>query len=296
MNQFVKKCIWFLAIIVLVNVAYLGILMVLSPGFKKVYEVHSFKNQNFDLLIFGNSMALDGIDSEYLQKQGISNYNMAIAGDHISSSKMMLEAYLKNNKKPKIVAIGLSSAIGKSYLNDQPFKNPEIEFFYHPSLTEIISNPPLLNFQWLAVDILKILMSADHRQAQMVLGQWKTKKIIADNSDYKSQKAEPILYTNPYLAQIVSICAQNQIKVLLLELPGSNARRNDFPYVSEVTLSDGQKCIVHNLNNFQTSQSILDADKDWLAADHLNQFGGQKVTAYWYQTVLKPLFSTSKPQ
>lgn len=297
MNQFIKKCFWFLGIIILANAAYLGILLVLSPGFKKVYEVHSFKNQKFDLLIYGNSMALDGIDSEYLQKQGIKNYNMAIAGDHISTSYMMLQEYLKNNQKPRIVAIGLSSAIGKSYLNPVPYKNPEVEFFYHPNWFEIISNPPMLNFQWLAVDLLKILMSSDHRHAQMILGQWKTKKIIADHSVYKNQSTQAVDYSDPYLAQMVQLCAQKGIKVLLLELPGSNATRNKLPYTSTITLRNGQTITLHNLNNITISQNLIDAQKDWLAADHLNEFGGRKITEYWYQTVLKPLLlTTQKPQ
>lgn len=291
MNQFIKKCFWFLGIIVLVNLAYLGILMIGSQGFKKVYDVHSFKNQKYDLLIFGNSMALDGIDSEYLQSKGISNYNMAIAGDHISTSLMMFETYLKNNQKPKVVAIGLSSAIGRSYLNPVPFQNPEVEFFYHPNLIKNITNPPLLQFQWLAVDMLKVFMSADHRQAKMILGQWKTKKIIPDNSVYKTQVAAQMDYSNHYLQRMIALCAQHQIKLLLLELPGSNAKRNDVPYLTQITLANNQKVTLHNLNNFALTHQIIDAQKDWLAADHLNEFGAQKITDYWYQTVLKPLFS-----
>ena len=121
-------------------------------------------------------MALDGIDAEYLSKHGINSYNLALAGDHVSTSAMILDNYLKNNNKPKAVMIGLSSAIGRGYLNKVPFKNPEVEFFYNPDLISNIKNPPLLNFQWLAVDMLKILISKEHRNAELVNGQWKTKR------------------------------------------------------------------------------------------------------------------------
>ncbi|MFN8275503.1 MAG: hypothetical protein U0X58_11580 [Flavobacteriaceae bacterium] len=291
MNQFIKKCFWFFGVIILANLIYLGVLFCGSQGFKKVYDVHSFENQKYDLLIFGNSMALDGIDSEYLQQKGISNYNMAIAGDHISTSLMMFEEYLKHNQKPKVVAIGLSSAIGRSYLNPVAFQNPEVEFFYHPSLAENLKNPPLLNFQWLAVDMLKIFMSADHRRAQMILGQWKTKKIIPDNSVYKEQNISLVDYSNPYLAKMVALCRNNGIQVLLVELPGSNDKRNQISFIRTIELKDGQKCTLHNLNNYTLTQNVIDAQKDWLAADHLNEFGAQKITDYWYQTVLKPIFS-----
>lgn len=291
MKQFIQKSFWFLALIVVVNLAYLSILMMGSPGFKKVYDVHSFQGKKYDLLIFGNSMALDGIDAQYLQNKGISNYNMAIAGDHIATSLQMFEVYLQNNQKPKVVAIGLSSAIGRSYLNPVPFKNPEVEFFYHPSLLENIINPPLLNFQWLAVDMLKIFISPEHRRAQVILGQWKTQKIIPDHSVYPPKVQRDIDYSNPYLARMIALCRQHQIQVLLLELPGSNSHQDQVPLTRSITLGDGQKCTLHNLNNHTLVQQILDPQKDWLAADHLNEFGAQKVTAYWYETVLKPIFA-----
>ena len=279
MAKFFKKIGWLLALLVLLNMLYLAVLICFCPGFKKVYEVHQFKNQHFDVLILGNSMALDAVDAQVLSQKGISSYNMAIAGDHISTSLFMLEEYLKNNKKPKVVAIGLSSAIGKSYLNPVAFKNPEVEFFYHPDLLSNITNPPLLNFQWLAVDMLKIVISKDHRNAKMILGQWKTGKVIPDTSTFKA-KTHSIDYTNPYLSQTIEMCHSKGIRVVLFELPGSNANQNALPFYYQAKLKNGKPFLIRNLNNNEIMSHVIDPKTDWLAPDHLNKHGGEKITQF----------------
>ena len=287
MSKFLRKCGFFMVLLIVLNLIYLFFLLLFSPGFKKVYEISEFKNQNFEVLVLGNSMALDGIDASYLSENGISAYNLSVAGDHSSTSLMILEEYLKNNQKPKMVLIGLSSSIGNSYLNKMPFKNPEVEFFYNPNLLANITNPPLLNFQWLVVDFMKILFSKDHRNAKMVFGQWQTKKAIADNSVYK-EKGVPVLnYKDPYLYKMVYLCKRKGIQVLLMELPGSNDKRNSLPLVYNATLLDGKKVPIYNLNNYEVSSKILDSSKDWLASDHLNQYGARKITDYMLRNTIK---------
>ncbi len=287
MSNFFKKCFWFLAIVVVINVIYLLVLLCFSPGFKKIYEISNFKNQNFETIVLGNSMALDGIDSDYLSKNGMSTYNLSVAGDHVSTSLFLLEDYLKNNSKPKTIVVGLSSAIGKSYLNPVPFTNPEVEFFYHPNWISNCTNPPLFNFQWLAVDLLKILISKDHRNAKMILGQWKTQKVIPDTSVFKSATATTIDYQDAYLLKIIQLCESHGIQVILVELPGSNSNRNSLPFQYTITLKNQSTGVVYNLNNNEVSSSILDPATDWLAPDHLNQKGGMKITEFLLKNVLQ---------
>lgn len=287
MTQFLRKCGWFLVLLVVLNVLYLALLLCFSPGFKKVYDIAFLKNQKYDLLVLGNSMALDGIDAAYLTKSGIKSYNFAVAGDHVSTSLMLLETYLQNNPKPKMVLIGLSSSIGNSYLNKVPFTNPEVEFFYHPSLIANITKPPLFSFQWLFVDFLKIIISKDHRNAQLIQGQWKTKKVIADGSHFNPTNLPKLSYNDPYLAQIVALCEAKGIQVILTELPGSASNRNALPYTYTATLVNGKTTVIYNLNNNDTASKILDPSKDWLAADHLNEYGAEKITTYLLNNVLR---------
>ncbi len=286
MSKFFKKCFWFLALLLLLNILYLVLLLNYSLDFKKVNDVSNFKNKNYEVLVFGNSMALDAIDAEYLTSKGLSAYNMSIAGCHISNSLLMLEDYLKHNTVPKMVVIGLSSSIGRGYLNKIAFKNPEVTFFYDSSLIDKLVNPPLLNFQWLAVEMFKILISKDHRNSKIVRGQWKSPKVIPDESVFKDAKTV-FRYDNACLQEFITICKNNNIRVIPIELPGSNENRNSFPYNYSINLFDHTQLKLYNLNNYEVSQNIIDSKKDWLAHDHLNQNGGKKLTAFIYENILK---------
>ena len=73
MIKFLKKCAWFLVLLVLFNSIYIVLLICFSPGFKKVYDVCRFKNQNFQCIVLGNSMALDAVDAKYLSEKGITD-------------------------------------------------------------------------------------------------------------------------------------------------------------------------------------------------------------------------------
>lgn len=294
MSKFFKKCFWFLFLVIGLNLIYLFILVCFSPEFKKIYEISKFQNQNFEILVLGNSMALDGIDAGYLTQNGMGTYNLSVAGGHVSTSLLILEDYLKRNQKPNMVILGLSSAIGKSYLNPVPYKNPEVEFFYHPDFLRNFTNPPLLNFQWLAVDILKILISKDHRNAKMIQGQWQTQKVIADNSVFNNTNTKPIDYKDPYLLKIITLCESKGIKIILAELPGSNCNRNNFPFLYSIRLKNKKTSKLYNLNNYEVSQNIIDSKKDWLAHDHLNQKGAQRLTAFVYENILKKHNKISK--
>lgn len=286
MNKFLKKCAWFFSLLILLNMLYLALLFCASPGFKKVYDVSSLNNKKFELIAIGNSMAADGIDAQLLTNKGINSYNMAVNGSHVSSSLLILDDYLKKNEKPKMIVIGLSSALGRGYLNGVSFKNPEIEFFYHPDLVSNIKNPPLLNFQWLAIDLLKIIASKDYRNAQTIRGQWKTKKVIEDRSVYKDKGVPTFLYSNKYLSEVADLCTQKGIKLILIELPGSNSHRNQLPFRYTVQLKGNQSQTVYNLNNNEVANKFL-SSKDWLAPDHLNENGARKLTDFLYNNVIK---------
>lgn len=285
MSAFLKKCLWFLIVVIVLNILYVFLLLGFSPAFQKTYAISTFKGKNYDLLILGNSMALDGIDAEYLTKEGVNSYNLALAGDHISTSSAILEDYLKDNAPPKTVMIGLSSAIGRGYLNKIPFKNPEVEFFYNPDLWTNIKNPPLLNFQWLAVDMLKIIVSKDHRNAELILGQWRTSKVIPDHSVYAKPNYPKLEYNSPYLKQIIEKCESRGINVILVELPAANKNQNSLPFEYDVKFGNKIKK-VYNLNNQAIASKLINPSTDWLAPDHLNERGAAKVTQYLLKNVI----------
>lgn len=288
MLKFIKKCFLFLGIVAILNLLYFFVLLNFSLGFNKVYTVSKFENKNYDVIVLGNSMALDGVDASYLSAKGIKTYNLAIAGNHVSSSLMMFEEYLKKNKAPKTVLIGLSSAVGQSYLNKVPYNNPGVDYFYKPSFWNNIKNPPLLNFQWLAVDMIKIVISKDHRNAKMVDGQWRTQKVIPDNSVLNPSKHKNnIDYSNPFLNKLIILCKEKKINIVLVEMTGSRASRNNLPFIFYAQLADKSKTKIYNLNNAEIGNSIVNSKTDWLSADHLNVYGAKKQTIFIYNQILK---------
>lgn len=285
-KKYFKKCTLALLLFVVVNVIALAVLWAINPVVNKVYESSHFKNKHFDLLVFGNSMAMDALDCEYLSHKGIDSYNFATAGSHMSSSLIQLKEYLKNNQKPHTIIIGLPSATGKSLLNPVPYPNPLIDFFYTPTFESCALNPPPVNLRWLYVEMLKIVVSKDHRNSRIIKGQWKSPKTIADGSAFKDNKTE-FHYETESFQQFIAICKSQGIPVILIELPGSNENRNSFPYRYDVDLADHSQLKLYNLNNYEVSKNIIDPKTDWLAHDHLNQKGGEKLTAFVYENILK---------
>lgn len=287
MKKFLQKCALAVLLLVLVNVIAFFALMAVNPMLKKVQESANFNNQKFDLLVFGNSMTVDGIDCDYLSKKGINSYNLATNGSHMCSSSLQLKAYLKNNAKPKMVIVGLPSATGKSLLNPVPYPNPLIDFFYEPSLKNCVLNPPPVNLRWLYVESLKIVVSKAHRESKIVRGQWKSPKVIADDTSFQNKKTE-FHYDNVDFQEFIKICKNEGIQVIPIEMPGSNANRNSLPYNYQINLADQSQLKLYNLNNYEVSSQFIDPKNDWLAPDHLNQNGGAKLTAFVYDNILKP--------
>lgn len=286
MKKYLQKCALAVLFLIVINVIAFFVLMVFNPVINKVHENSNFKNKKYELLVFGNSMALDGLDCEFLSKKGIDSYNFAIGGSHMCSSLTQLKEYLKFNQKPKTIIIGLPSATGQSLLNKVPYPNPLIDFFYEPNLQNCILNPPPVNLRWLYVESLKILVSKAHRESKIVRGQWKSPKVIADDSSFKDNKTV-FQYDNADFQEFIKICKSKGIQVIPIELPGSNENRNSFPYNYPINLADHTQLKLYNLNNYYISKNIIDSKTDWLAHDHLNKNGGAKLTAFVYENILR---------
>lgn len=286
MKKYLQKSALAFLLLVVINVIAFFVLTAFNPVIKKVRESSNFKNKQYELLVFGNSMALDGFDCDYLSQKGIDSYNFATGGSHMSSSLTQLKEYLKFNQKPKIIIIGLPSATGQSLLNKVPYANPLIDFYYKPNLQNCVLNPPPVNLRWLYVESLKILVSKAHRDSKIVRGQWKSPKVIADDSTFKNKKTV-FQYDNADFQEFIKICKNNAIQVIPIELPGSNENRNSFPYTYPIDLVDHTQLKLYNINNYDISKNIIDSKTDWLAHDHLNQTGSKKLTAFVYEHILK---------
>src|SRR6185295_13532656 len=121
MKRFFQKIFLILILFTLGNYAYLVIVKKYDWNFSKHLEANGFQNKQFDLIAIGNSLVMDGIDTKLLSTNGISSYNLAIGGVNLNTIYIQLSNYLKANRKPKYVLLGLSSC-----LNEKIFEEGEI--------------------------------------------------------------------------------------------------------------------------------------------------------------------------
>ena len=73
-----------------------------------------------------------------------------------------------------------------------------------------------------------------------------------------------------------------------------------MPFEYSAKLKNGAIQKVYNLNNNAVASKILNPATDWLAQDHLNEYGGTKITTYILNQVLakelnNPLSNQDKP-
>jgi hypothetical protein len=189
-----------------------------------------------------------------------------------------------------VILLCLSSGIGAQYLNKYSYINPEIEYFYQYSWLDKVVNPPLYKFQWLFIELFKIIVSPEHRNAELILGQWKSSKTVFDNSVFEESRIQPTFYQNTYLNYFVNFCKKERIKLVIVEMPASIKNRN-LAQNKFIGNSYSNNFNVINLNNKQLADSLFSAKTDWLAPDHLNQIGAEKLTSYIFNVVLKGEYS-----
>jgi hypothetical protein len=150
----------------------------------------------------------------------------------------------------------------------------------------------MIKFRGAALENLKQVYSKNHRNAEIVMGQLKTKKAVPDKSSYKDSTKKTIEISDyegaSYLFKIDSICRAKKIELIVLEMPGYKKTQNTIP-VGPHILSDSihEEIVLYNLNNKDLVSELIDSKKDWLGNSHLNEFGALKLTKYIYDNILK---------
>jgi hypothetical protein len=280
MNKFLTRlsvCSFFFIIFFsTINLLFLGIIVFTDFDFRKRLETLNFENPNFELLVLGKSLALDGIDTEFLTSNGIKSYNLALGGSSLRSNYIQLNEYLKKyGKKPKYVLLGLASYMG---LSDGDDIHPVVEFTMN-NYKYSIHDLPLIKFQWLGVEFAKKIVSKNHRNAKLSYGQLKFQRISPDYTNYNNIKLEIKLYEDSqYIGEIAKMCNQNGIELIILEMPGFKNTQNSSevgPYL--LNLKNGQSVYLYNFNSKQFGE-IFNSDIDWIANSHLNESGATKFT------------------
>lgn len=256
-------------------------------NFVKSIEAIHFKNQAFRCLVLGNSLAMDGIDTELLTEKGISAYNLAIGGASLKANYIQLSEYIKSNQNPEIVLLGLSSCFDID-INSETI-NPIIDYSYGLSKYSI-RDLPLWKYKWIGKELLKKIVSKDHRTATLKAGQLKFARVVSDKSEYKElvkHTIDSIKYQNAtFLLRMDSLCNHHQIKLIILEMPGIKKKQNEIAIESIVYNEANDVPVkIFNLNNRQFC-TLFNDERDWLGNCHLNVYGAKKLTEYIYERIL----------
>jgi hypothetical protein len=273
MSRFLSKIIIYLITALSINIAFIFILSYFDHDMIKRIESLKFTNKKYNALVFGNSLALDGIDTKYLNENGISSYNFAISGANIATNLVQLKEYLKNNEKPDLVVLCLSTCLGSYY------EGPEIEEI-HPIVKYTRSfevkdlNFPLSIFRWKILELGKILFSKNHRNAKVVEGQYKSEKKIIDISSFKRNSFNiELLEKSQSLRSFSNYCQKKEIKIIFIDMPGFKSTRYD-----NISNDEEHKLFGNHLYPCNTIKigNVFDSQNDWIANSHLNKYGAYK--------------------
>jgi hypothetical protein len=281
MKRFVLKTSLFFFLFGVTNLLYLYLLQYTDWDFKKRLEARSLSNPSFEMLIIGNSFAMDGFDAELITKRGITAYNLAISGASLRTNIIQLEEYLKTYPiKPKCVILGVGS-----YFNYFESDNihPIVDFTLENKKYRI-TDLPLLKFKWLFKEVLKKIVSKSHRDAKLVLGQLRTMKTVPDTSKYNYSNKLPIadFFTNKYIASILQMCNSSNIKLFIVEMPGFKNVRHNKTESSLIIDTVSKNGIVIDLNTIEDAKVLVD-NEDWIGNSHLNFMGAKKFTNLFLQ-------------
>lgn len=282
MYKFLLKILFFALAILLCNALYLWVVIKTDYNFIKRIETLNFNNPTYDVLVLGNSLAFDGIDAALLTENGYDSYNMAIAGSSIYTNKLQLEEYLSMYKhKPKYIIFGLGSYIN-NIDNENSIIHPVVDYTRKDKIYTF-DDIPMLKFKWIFIDLLKRLVSKQHREADLVRGQLKFSKQVADQSKIDSSKVFPYEEykfdpDNPNnFSSIINICSNNGIKLIIVEMPGFKRVRHKKSFESLVLDKTHNNAILLDYNNFESAE-IFDSQTDWIGNSHLNEYGAKKLT------------------
>lgn len=280
MKRFIKKVALFLLLFITINIFYLIIIQKIDWNYSKRIEALNMDDPKYDVLVLGSSLAMDGIDTKYLSNNGYSSYNTAIGGSSLKTNYIQLQDYLSlYEHKPKIVILGLGSYLNN--LQSEENINPIVDFTMTNKNNYTIVDIPTIKFKWLFKDNLKKIFSKPHRDAIIVNGQLRFSKSVPDNTNMTKENNFPIdeYMSSKGLKSIINICNANDIKLVVLEMPGFKKTRHETQHQCYIIDKGFNNVFLYDFNYSEIGESFNDKE-DWVGNSHLNEKGARKFTKY----------------
>lgn len=281
MQKFIFKIGLFILLFLLINIFYLIIIQKFDWNFSKRIEALNLKKPTYENIILGNSLPMDGIDSRLLSSDPNNTYNLAIGGAGLNTNYIQLHEYLEIAQiKPTRVVLGIGS------YRENIFKKNKIHpivQFTKSDYTYKLTDLPVVKFKWLFIELIKKIISSEHRNAEIVQGQLRIMRTVADKTKKKETTSTVPFseYRNSeYIKQMAQLCDQNNIELILIEMPGfRNTRNNQSIGPYEMNYPQSAKVKLYNFNG-PDIDAVLDPNNDWLGGSHLNKKGAEKFTKY----------------
>lgn len=284
MTKFILKTVLFLFLFLALNMCYLWILQNVDWNFSKRMEALNLKNPNYDVLVLGNSLAMDGIDTGYMSENNLPSYNLAVGGSSIATCLIQLKEYLTTyTHKPKYVLVGQVSYI--PFLESDKEIQPIIDFTSQGKIYGF-SDLPMLKFKWLLIDNLKKIISEPHRNAYLKNGQLRFKKKVTDNTSLNSSNELDLskFMENEVLTEFIDLCASHNIQLYFIEMPGFKGYRHAQVFRCKTLDEAENNSFLIDYNTFEFGRIFSDSD-DWIGGSHLNEYGARKFTKELIQDI-----------
>lgn len=285
----------FIVLLIIITGLYLLSFLTERKASYSKYEPFYEQKENFDVLFFGTSHALNGIfPMELWNDYGIVSYNFAGHSNSLALSYwQMINAF--DYTTPKLVVIDCLGLSGNTKISSDPQKsgyahlsldaiplsrnkikavndlvedkNRRLEFLfdftiYHDRWKELESNDfkPSVTAE----------KGADSRIGVAIPRKWK--------SIDKSQKMDDNTLMVEYLTRIIEDCQKRNIDVLLTYLPFPASQKKQLEANRIYDIAEQ-----YNVNylDFATLKDVVDFDTDlYDSQSHLNPSGARKVTDY----------------
>lgn len=304
-KKIITKVICFLAIGYLLYYLGTNILVpkwITTKDNRMSYIIKGFYKEpkdSLDVVFMGNSDVYRGISPITMwDEYGIASYNFVSSGQRMWTAYYLMEECLKY-QKPDLIVLNMDSAFNESQSSESNYRkvfdnmkfsknklNAITDKSFKNSKKEIMSYIfPITRFhsRWSELEDSDFKKAFENKRfAYKGMDLVATVKPYNDDNKYMSKdhsKEKIGEKCTIYLEKMVKLCKDNNIKLLLIEIPSAESWSKDLSDKTQEFANE------NNLEFIDMNLNYKDFGFDWKtdsadAGDHLNVYGAEKVSKY----------------
>lgn len=284
MKRFIKHILITLTVLLsaglFLDIVYTQILSCSSNRNKVENVMHSI-NKTFDVVVMGTSRANNHFVTELFEEKGLNAFNFGISGSHLFETNLLLKKMIENRFKIKTLLLEADLSV----CNEKRDEGTTARFmpYLHgdSTITEHLKSQD--DFYQLYYLPFYRYIKFDNKIGLREV--WKVVKNEPTNT-LNNKGYYPLLTTNTgkmkndistlkpirnrYLDNIKMLCAQNNIRLLLVMTPMCENTKG-LEYFEKV------RTIYPEIHNFE---NVVNDDKYFSSCGHLNDEGARMYTKY----------------